>query len=86
MSESIYILGAARTPVGRFQGSLESQSAQELGAHAIAAALANGQVNVDEVNEVIIGNVVSSALKQAPARQAMRMADLLEFCVATTFN
>ena len=86
MSESIYILGAARTPVGSFQGSLASQSAPELGAHAIAAALANGQVNVDEVNEVIIGNVVSSALKQAPARQAMRMADLPDSCAATTVN
>ena len=43
MSESIYILGAARTPVGSFQGSLASQSAPELGAHAIAAALARVQ-------------------------------------------
>jgi acetyl-CoA C-acetyltransferase len=86
VSESIYILGAARTPVGSFQGSLASQSAPELGAHAIAAALANGQVNVDEVNEVIVGNVVSSALKQAPARQAMRMADLPDSCAATTIN
>ncbi|MDG1124390.1 MAG: acetyl-CoA C-acetyltransferase, partial [Pseudomonadales bacterium] len=86
MSESIYILGAARTPVGSFQGSLASQSAPQLGAHAITAALANGQINVNEVNEVIIGNVVSSALKQAPARQAMRMADLPDSCAATTIN
>ena len=83
MSESIYILGAARTPVGSFQGSLASQSAPELGAHAIAAALVNGQVDRAEVNEVIIGNVVSSALKQAPARQAMRIAELPDSCAAT---
>lgn len=86
MSESIYILGAARTPIGSFQGSLASQTAPQLGAHAIAAALDNAGVDANEVNEVIIGNVVSSGLKQAPARQAMRIAQLPDSCAATTIN
>jgi acetyl-CoA C-acetyltransferase len=86
VSESIYILGAARTPIGSFQGSLASQTAPQLGAHAIAAALENAGVEANEVNEVIIGNVVSSGLKQAPARQAMRIAQLPDSCAATTIN
>jgi acetyl-CoA C-acetyltransferase len=86
VSESIYILGAARTPIGSFQGSLASQTAPQLGAHAIAAALDNAGVDANEVNEVIIGNVVSSGLKQAPARQAMRIAQLPDSCAATTIN
>ena len=53
MTESIYILGASRTPVGSFQGSLASLSAPALGAHAIKAALANGNAPIDEVDEVV---------------------------------
>ena len=74
MSEPIYILGAARTPIGSFQGSLAKQSAPALGAHAIQGALASAAAQASEVNEIIVGNVVSAGLKQAPARQAMRMA------------
>ena len=86
MSEPIYVLGAARTPIGSFQGALASQSAPALGAHAIKGALANAGVDAGEVNEVIIGNVVSAGLKQAPARQAMRMADMPDAVGATTLN
>jgi acetyl-CoA C-acetyltransferase len=86
MSESIYILGAARTPIGSFQGSLAKHSAPALGAHAIQGALANAGAEASEVNEVIMGNVVSAGLKQAPARQAMRMADMPDGVAATTLN
>ena len=86
MSEPIYVLGAARTPIGSFQGALAKQSAPALGAHAIKGALANASVDADEINEVIMGNVVSAGLKQAPARQAMRMADMPDAVGATTLN
>ena len=86
MSEPIYVLGAARTPIGSFQGALAKQSAPALGAHAIKGALANAGVDADEINEVIMGNVVSAGLKQAPARQAMRMADMPDAVGATTLN
>ena len=86
MSELVYVLGAARTPIGCFQGALAKQSAPALGAHAIQGALANAGVAAGEVNEVIMGNVVSAGLKQAPARQAMRMADMPDAVGATTLN
>lgn len=86
MSEPVYILGAARTPIGSFQGALAQQSAPALGAHAIKGALSNAGADPSEVNEVIMGNVVSAGLKQAPARQAMRMAELPDCIAATTLN
>ena len=86
MSSEVYIVGAARTPVGSFQGALANQKAPELGAHAIAAALGQAGVDVAEIDEVIMGNVVSAGLKQAPARQAMRQAELPDSCGATTIN
>ena len=86
MSEPIYVLGAARTPIGSFQGALAKQSAPALGAHAIKGALASAGIDAGEVNEVIMGNVVSAGLKQAPARQAMRMAAMPDAVGATTLN
>ena len=82
----VYILSAARTPIGGFQGELAAITAPELGAHAISAAL-NAPGNAPSaINEVIIGNVVSAGLKQAPARQAMRIAGLPDSVAATTVN
>ncbi len=86
MSSHAYILSAARTPIGSFQGALAPLTAPELGAHAVRAALARGHVDADRVSEVILGNVVSAGLKQAPARQAMRQAGLPDACGATTVN
>jgi acetyl-CoA C-acetyltransferase len=86
VSENVYLLGAARTPVGSFQGALASFSAPELGAHAIQAALAQAKSRADDIDEVVIGNVVSAGLKQAPARQAMRIAGLPDAVGATTLN
>lgn len=64
------IVGAARTPQGRFQSALGSLSATELGSAAIRAAVARSGVDPETVYEVIMGNVVSAGLGQAPARQA----------------
>ena len=86
MSSDVYIVGAARTPVGSFQGALANQSAPQLGAHAIAAAIGQAGMDAGEIDEVIMGNVVSAGLKQAPARQAMRQAELPDSCGATTIN
>jgi acetyl-CoA C-acetyltransferase len=72
--------------VGSFQGALASFSAPELGAHAIQAALAQAKSRADDIDEVVIGNVVSAGLKQAPARQAMRIAGLPDAVGATTLN
>lgn len=86
MSNDVYLVSAARTPVGSFQGQLSKFTAPELGAHAIAAALKASDVSPAAVDEVIFGNVVSAGLKQAPARQAMRTAGLPDDVGATTVN
>jgi len=86
VTKHVYLLSAARTPVGSFQGQLASLSAPELGAHAARAALQFGAVDPTSVDEVILGNVVSAGLKQAPARQAMRQAGLPDSTGATTIN
>jgi acetyl-CoA C-acetyltransferase len=86
MPNDTFILSAARTPIGAFQGALSTLSAPELGAHAIAAALERAGLPVDAIDEVIMGNVISAGLKQAPARQAMRKAGLADGCGATTLN
>ena len=86
MSKNIYVIVAARTPVGSFQGSLSSLSAPELGAHAIKASIEQAAIEKSEISEVIFGNVVSAGLKQAPARQAMRNSGIPDSCGATTIN
>ncbi|MEE8120339.1 MAG: hypothetical protein V3T55_02345, partial [Anaerolineales bacterium] len=64
------ILSAARTPSGRFQGALSSLSATQLGAAVIkAAAERAGLNNLEDIDETLMGNVVSAGLGQAPARQ-----------------
>jgi acetyl-CoA C-acetyltransferase len=67
---SVYIVSAARTPVGGFLGSLASLSAPRLGAVAIRAALERAKLAPDTVGEVLMGNVLSAGIGQAPARQA----------------
>jgi acetyl-CoA C-acetyltransferase len=64
------IVAAARTPIGRFLGGLSSLQAPELGAIAIRAALERSGIDPAEIDDVIMGNVVSGGLGQAPARQA----------------
>ncbi len=64
------IVAAARTPIGRFLGGLGSLPATELGARAIRAVLDRSGIDATEIGDVILGNVVSAGLGQAPARQA----------------
>ena len=81
-----YVLGAKRTPIGSFQGAFARSTAPELGAHAIRAAIEHAGVDVDAIDEVFMGNVVSAGVRQAPARQAMREAGLPDAIGATTVN
>ncbi len=64
------IVGGVRTPIGRFMGGLAALSAPELGATAIRAALERSGIDAKDIDDVILGNVVSAGLGQAPARQA----------------
>jgi acetyl-CoA C-acetyltransferase len=70
------IVGAARTPIGRFLGGLAPLSAPELGAIAIRAAVERAGIDPAAIDDVILGNVVSAGLGQAPARQAAMKAGL----------
>lgn len=80
------ILSAARTPSGRFQGSLSGFTATQLGAFVVKAAVERAGVDVMEIDEVLMGNVVSAGLGQAPARQAALFAGLPAKVNATTVN
>jgi acetyl-CoA C-acetyltransferase len=85
-ADPIVIVGAARTPMGGFQGDLAALSAPELGAAAIREALARAGVAADQVQEAIMGCVLPAGQGQAPARQASLGAGLPEGVGATTIN
>ena len=74
--EKVYVLGAKRTPIGSFLGSLKNHSASELGSIAIKAALKESAVPVDEIDEVIVGNALPAGQGQGVARQAAMKASL----------
>ena len=80
------IVGAARTPIGRYLGGLASLSAPELGAIAIRAALQRSGVAPDQVQEVIMGHVLQGGTGQAPGRQAMLKAGISPSASALTIN
>jgi acetyl-CoA C-acetyltransferase len=80
------IVGAARTPIGRFLGGLAPLSAPELGAIAIRAALQRSGVDPARVQEVIMGQVLQGGAGQAPARQAMLRAGVPATASAMTIN
>ncbi|HUX86864.1 MAG TPA: acetyl-CoA C-acyltransferase [Chloroflexota bacterium] len=85
MREAV-IVGAARIPTGRFLGALAGQTAPELGARAIRAALQRSGVDGSSLDEVFVGNVVSAGVGQAPARQASLAAGIPAAIPATTVN
>jgi acetyl-CoA C-acetyltransferase len=85
MSE-VYIAGAVRTPLGKFLGGLSSFPATRLGAMVVAEALRRAGVPADQVEEVIMGNVVSAGLGQNPARQAAIYGGVTETAGALTVN
>jgi acetyl-CoA C-acetyltransferase len=80
------IVGAARTPIGKFLGALAPLGAPELGAVAIRAALERAGLPADQVQEVIMGNVVQGGVGQAPARQALLKAGVPAEVSALTIN
>jgi acetyl-CoA C-acetyltransferase len=84
--EKIVIAGFARTPVGSFQGALSSLPAPRLGALAIKEALQRAQVKMDEVDECIMGQVLTAGVGQAPARQAAIYAGLKNTTPCMTIN
>jgi acetyl-CoA C-acetyltransferase len=85
MREAV-ILSAVRVPTGRFLGSLKSLSAPRLGALVVREAVARAGVDGAQVDEVILGNVVSAGLGQAPARQAAIHSGLPPEVAALTIN
>ncbi len=85
MSE-IVILSGVRTPMGGFQGALSSLSAPQLGAGAIAAAVGRAGIKPADVDETLMGNVLSAGLGQAPARQASIFAGIPDTVPCTTVS
>src|SRR5919112_1758622 len=86
LNDPIVIVGAARTPMGAFQGELSPLAASDLGAVAVKAAVERAGIAPSDVDEVIMGNVLPAGLGQAPARQAALKAGLPEATGCTTIN
>ncbi|WP_050874416.1 acetyl-CoA C-acetyltransferase [Comamonas testosteroni] len=84
--EDIVIVSAVRTAVGKFGGSLAKIPATQLGATVISEALARAKVGKDQVGEVIMGQVLTAATGQNPARQAMMAAGIAKETPALTIN
>ncbi|HGE8265868.1 TPA: acetyl-CoA C-acyltransferase [Aeromonas hydrophila] len=82
----IVIVAAKRTPMGAFQGALANLTAPELGACAIAAAMAEAGLKGEQIDEAYLGNVLSAGVGQAPARQAVLKAGFPDSIPCTTVN
>jgi acetyl-CoA C-acetyltransferase len=86
MSESIVIVGAARTPMGSFQGDFSALAAHDLGGAAIRAAVERAGIPADAVGEVLFGNCLMAGQGQAPARQAAFKGGLPKSAGAVTLS
>ena len=86
MQRQSVIVAAKRTPIGAFQGNLSSVLAPKLGAIAIKAVVEETGIDKSQINEVIMGNVLSAGIGQAPARQAAIYARLPNSVEALTIN
>ncbi len=84
--KEVYIVAAQRTPIGSWGGVLKGFTATQLGSEAIKGALQAAGVQPDQVDEVLMGNVVSANLGQAPAKQAMIYAGIPTTVPATQIN
>lgn len=84
--ESVVIVNAVRTAVGKLSGSLSSFTAPELGAKVIEALIKMSEIKASQVDEVIMGNVISAGIGQNPARQASILGGLPESVAALTIN
>lgn len=85
-TKKVFIVAAKRTPIGSFGGALSSLTAPTLGAKAIDAAVQQSGIAANQIDEVLMGNVLSANVGQAPARQASRSAGLPDGIPATTIN
>lgn len=83
---SSFIISAVRTPIGSFQGGFKTLSATDLGAVAVEAVVERSGLEVGQIDEVILGNVISAGVGQAPARQAALKAGLPPTISAVTIN
>src|SRR5246500_377267 len=84
--DDVVIISGCRTPVGKFQGSLAEFSAPKLGAVAVREAVKRAGIDPAQVDECIMGNVVSAGLGQNPARQAAIFGGLSPEVGAMTIN
>ncbi|MAQ31886.1 MAG: acetyl-CoA C-acyltransferase [Flavobacteriales bacterium] len=84
--KEVVIVSYARTPIGSFGGALSSVSATQLGSIAIKGAIDKININTDQIDEVYMGNVISSGLGQAPAKQAAINAGISQNTPCTTIN
>ena len=84
--EEIYIVGAARTPIGKFGGTLAKTPASDLGALVIKKVLERAGVKADQVSEVIMGQVLAAGVGQNPARQAAMKAGIPYMVPSMTIN
>lgn len=86
MSDPVVIVGAARTPIGAFLGEMKEMAAPFLGARAIEAAVKRSEVPIQEIDECVMGCVLTAGLGQAPARQAALGAGLSQATGCVTVN
>jgi acetyl-CoA C-acetyltransferase len=86
MNKAIYITHAKRTPIGSFMGSLANLSACKLGATVIKSFLSDSKINLDIIDEVILGQVLTSGAGQNPARQVAIMAGIPKERTSFTVN
>ena len=84
--KKVVIISAKRTPIGSFGGSLASLTAGQLGSIAIKGVLEDSKISPDLIDEVIMGNVLTAGMGQAPARQAALFAGLPEKTECMTIN
>src|SRR3981081_3129857 len=85
-SNEVVIIAGCRTPIGKFQGSLSDIAAPQLGAIAVREAVKRANLQPQQVDECIMGNVVSAGLRQNPARQAALFGGLAPEVGAMTIN
>ena len=81
-----FIVSGARTPIGAFRGAFKTLTATDLGGVAVAESIARSGLSVDQIDEVIMGNVLQAGVGQAPARQAALKAGLPPTIAAVTVN
>src|SRR5271167_5124639 len=84
--EDVVIVAGVRTPVGKFQGSLSDFSAVQLGSLVVREVLSRARLNPEQIDECIMGNVISAGLGQNPARQAALHGGLSPSVGAMTIN